>query len=211
MLSRPPTERLCPPPEYPSLASGELTGDGGGQHEQEQGDPLLGVRNRELVERLDEEPVEGQEGGDGREHGGSATEDDCRGEDREKVQHRGVGEVDPADDEADEETDERHRRQRSGVAHQPAPPGASAPVADIHAGIIALFEDLLSDQVHQGGISRAAGAVQRTFRPLARGFAGGGNEGLPGGDPTGCRQPMESPLGQTRWFFEETLIAGEPL
>src|SRR5207245_8983765 len=46
---------------------------------------------------------------------------------------------------------------RRGTAHQPAPPGASATAFELHAGMIALFADLLSDQLPRGDSSRGGG------------------------------------------------------
>src|SRR5581483_427561 len=89
----------------------------------------LGIGDRERMEGLDEEEVEGQEGRDRRDDRGPAPKRHGDGEHGDEVEHGDVGDRHAAEHQRDEYAHQRHAAQRDAVA-EPAGPGqpGSAPL-----------------------------------------------------------------------------------
>lgn len=77
-----------------ALARRELARDRRRQQEEQQREPLLRIGHGELVDWLDEEPVEDQKSQNGGEDGRPATEPHRGSQHSQQVQHRDIGQVD---------------------------------------------------------------------------------------------------------------------
>src|SRR2546421_12790381 len=123
------------------------------------------------MQRLDEEPVEDQEGCDGGEGGGTPAEGDGGSEHRQEVQHRHVGQAVWTDDEADDETDERYRYEGGDVALEGVPGSWRAPPPpDGHYGV----------------------SITHTRKRSRRG-SGGGSRGPPAASRCSARSSLRAP------------------
>ena len=122
-------ERLLGLLGTPPRPGRELAHDDRGDEEDEEGEPVLGVLDRERVERLDEEEVEGEHAPDRRADGVDDPPGDRDRDDRQQVEHRQAEHGHMALEELDGAGDERERAGGGRDPGERSHPGNGTPRA----------------------------------------------------------------------------------